>query len=129
MLRKHFSGPFLDHRLELPGIIHPLPSSVMPLSKRKRTKNVDDDASFSASSLSEHERFDEDDIDISSALTGKRPKLDLDAQEEEEELADFIQKSIAKRSMKEGVQVMKNTKGKAKLTKGETGGGSFQSMG
>ncbi|KAF8906512.1 DEAD-domain-containing protein [Gymnopilus junonius] len=70
---------------------------------------------------------DLDKIDISSFITGKRPKLD--AEEEEEGLADFIQASIVKRSIKEGAQLVKNSKGKSKLAKGEVGGGSFQSMG
>ena len=70
------------------------------------------------------------DVDISSALVGKRPKLAQMIEEEDDEgLANFLQASISKRSMKEGTQVLKSTKGKTKMTKGEVGGGSFQSMG
>ncbi|KAH9054251.1 DEAD-domain-containing protein [Lactarius vividus] len=35
----------------------------------------------------------------------------------------------SRRNIKDGTELLKNTKGKKKLTKGEVGGGSFQSMG
>jgi hypothetical protein len=49
--------------------------------------------------------------------------------EDDADLADFIQSSIAKRNVKSGTDVLKKTKGKTKIAKGEIGGGSFQSMG
>jgi ATP-dependent RNA helicase DDX54/DBP10 len=77
---------------------------------------------------------DEMDMDISSALAGKRRKVQALAQddvdgEDDEDLAKFLKDSIAKRDVKEGTQVLKKAKGKGKVGKGEVGGGSFQSMG
>lgn len=100
----------------------------MPIRKRKHPavsdSESDNDSSFSVVP------GDDMDIDISSALVGKRPKLTQPIDDEDDEgLADFLQASIAKRSVKEGTQVLKSAKGKAKMTKGEVGGGSFQSMG
>jgi len=69
------------------------------------------------------------DVDISSALTAKKPKTIQSEDEDEDDLANFIRSSIAKRSMKEGTKIVKKSKGKDKIVKGEVGGGSFQSMG
>ncbi|KAI0045276.1 DEAD-domain-containing protein [Auriscalpium vulgare] len=41
----------------------------------------------------------------------------------------MIRESMAKRNTRDGTELLKNTKGKNKLVKGEVGGGSFQSMG
>lgn len=41
----------------------------------------------------------------------------------------MIRNSISKRNVKDGTELLKNTKGKKRLSKGELGGGSFQSMG
>lgn len=83
--------------------------------------------------MSDDDDNDEMDFDISSALAGKRPRREAprneDDEENDEELADFIKKSMAKRDVKEGTQVVKQAKGKGKVVKGELGGGSFQSMG
>ncbi|KAJ7703160.1 DEAD-domain-containing protein [Mycena rosella] len=86
----------------------------MPASKRRRGEDE------GASSDSE--------VDISSALAGKRqrPQPEHDS---DEELGHLIRTSIAKRDMKNGTEVIKKVKGKTKLAKGEVGGGSFQSMG
>lgn len=65
--------------------------------------------------------------DISSALVGKRQRLSLT--DEHQDISEFLQSSILKRDIKGGTKVIKNAKGKAKLAKGEVGGGSFQSMG
>ena len=97
----------------------------MPVAKRKRTLLSEDLDTESSSSCAARRSAE---VDISSALVGKRQKVDVQAAEDEE-LAKFIQFSIAKRSVKEGTQVLKNSKGKSKATKGEIGGGSFQSMG
>jgi hypothetical protein len=66
--------------------------------------------------------------DISSALVGKRQRLPPSL-DEHEDISEFLQLSILKRDIKGGTKVLKNAKGKAKLAKGEVGGGSFQSMG
>ncbi|KAF5370890.1 hypothetical protein D9758_002031 [Tetrapyrgos nigripes] len=71
---------------------------------------------------------DDGDIDISSALTSKKPRVAAES-DEDEELGAFLQESIVKRNIKEGTELLKKTRGKTKLTKGEVGGGSFQSMG
>jgi ATP-dependent RNA helicase DDX54/DBP10 len=94
----------------------------MALSKRKRAESDDEQSSLSSSSSADGYN------DISSALTGKRAKGPED-EEDDDELADFLRASIAKRSMKEGTRIVKKSKGKQKVTKGEVGGGSFQSMG
>ena len=75
--------------------------------------------------------------DIFAALTGKKKRRisgfedqALEASEDDEEdLQEIIRQATAKRDAKEGTQVVKKVKGKAKITKGEVGGGSFQSMG
>lgn len=103
--------------------------------KRKREDDADSDSGFSEVSLDD--AYSDDDIDISTALTGKRPKLSSNlksstAHELEEgdgDLQEFIRESIARRDVKEGTELLKKTKGKTKIAKGEVGGGSFQSMG
>ncbi|KAI1794061.1 ATP-dependent RNA helicase DBP10 [Ganoderma leucocontextum] len=98
--------------------------------KRKRTEPAatDSEADYSEVSLGS-----EDEIDISSALTGKRPRVASKSKtlevEDDEDLQDFIRESIAKRDVKEGTELLKKTKGRTKIVKGEVGGGSFQSMG
>ena len=96
---------------------------MMALTKRKRYESEDEESSISSSL--EH---NEDDVDISSALTTKKIKT-TQSEDDEDDLADFIRSSIAKRSMKEGTKIVKKSKGKDKMAKGEVGGGSFQSMG
>ncbi|PPQ67308.1 hypothetical protein CVT25_005892 [Psilocybe cyanescens] len=98
----------------------------MPFPKRKRSEAAQSGYSSSSSLIAGPS--EEADVDISSALMGKRPKLTVDAQEDDD-LAEFLQASIAKRSIKEGTEILKKSKGKSKLAKGEVGGGSFQSMG
>ncbi len=104
--------------------------------KRKRLAASEDEDGFSEVSMDYTQSDDE--IDISTALTGKRPKVartPRGAQDEEglgdddDDLHDFIRESIAKRDVKEGTELLKKTKGKKKIAKGEVGGGSFQSMG
>ena len=71
------------------------------------------------------------DVDITSALTGKKGKRmaeDSDG-DDFEELEDLIKQSVAKRDVKEGTKMLKKSKGKTTMSKGEVGGGSFQSMG
>lgn len=104
----------------------------MPVQKRKRPHDSDD---------SDHQLSDDagsdDDVDISSALTGqkskKKPHVDpqefKEAEEDDDEIEEVIKESIAKRNVKSGTELLKKTKGKSKIVKGEVGGGSFQSMG
>ena len=99
----------------------------MPVSKRKRPASPEGEDWEDASSSSSGS--EQDTYDISSALVGKRPKITQHAEDDDDDLAAFIQNSIAKRAVKEGTQVVKNAKGKSKMSKGEVGGGSFQSMG
>lgn len=109
----------------------------MALQKRKRDEEwLDDDV------VSQSESNDESDIDISSALTGKKRRKETlsrgprpnpaeleDEDESEGDLKEIIRESIAKRNVKGGTELLKKTKGKTKIAKGEVGGGSFQSMG
>ena len=75
--------------------------------------------------------------DIFAALTGKKKRrisgpggqILGESEDDDEDLQEIIRQATAKRDVKEGTQVVKNTKGKSKITKGEVGGGSFQSMG
>ena len=91
------------------------------IHKRKRNHQESD------SDISIVQVVSDDDLDIFSALTGKKQRAsDVD---DDEDLRDIIQDSITKRNVKGGTDVLKKTKGKTKLAKGEVGGGSFQSMG
>ena len=114
---------------------------------KKRTRAASED---SASDVSDEDfsiasaAASDDEVDISSALTGrtnKKRKLgagplapvdsDIDG-DGDDAIEELIRESIAKRNTKEGAEVVKNAKGgkgKNKLAKGEVGGGSFQSMG
>ncbi len=99
----------------------------MAPSKRKRSPESDHVASDSATGGSS-----DSEIDISSALAGKRVKKGpqpRDSDNEDEDLENLIRESIFKRNVKGGTELLKKTKGKAKIVKGEVGGGSFQSMG
>ncbi|KAJ3539199.1 hypothetical protein NMY22_g4845 [Coprinellus aureogranulatus] len=109
----------------------------MPPTKRRRAESVsssggdyDSDSAIEMVDLSDD---DEMDMDISSALTGKRRKVQTSTQddggeEDDEELAKFLKDSIAKRDVKEGTQVLKKAKGKGKVGKGEVGGGLHPSL-
>jgi hypothetical protein len=92
-----------------------------------------------SSSLSDEENSGSDhSFDISSALTQRKKALqkgktplsphenDVD---DDTELEDMIRNSISRRNAKDGTELLKSTKGKKRLTRGEVGGGSFQSMG
>lgn len=105
----------------------------MAVQKRKRSlEDVSDLDDFSDADSG-------DDVDISAALVGKKSKKPTPAagskqsfgedDDGDEALEDIIQESITKRNVKSGTELLKKTKGKAKMAKGEVGGGSFQSMG
>ncbi|KIY50342.1 DEAD-domain-containing protein [Fistulina hepatica ATCC 64428] len=105
------------------------------LSKRKHENLELEGEEVNVSSYQEDASDDE--VDIFSALTGqKRARIDSrssahDSSPEldDDELSKLIKESISKRDVKQGTEVIKKTKGKVKIAKGEVGGGSFQSMG
>jgi ATP-dependent RNA helicase DDX54/DBP10 len=117
------------------------------MSRKRRvaptTSDVDFDVGASplASSISDEESSgsgSDHSFDISSALTQRRVasqkrKAPLvshnDGTDDDTEFEEMIRNSISRRNVKDGTELLKNTKGKKKLTKGEVGGGSFQSMG
>lgn len=104
----------------------------MPPMKRKHSYSSDE-CSLSDLDIDGIDKdLEDDDVDISSALTGKRPKNNSRPQNQsdgEEDFSIFLQDAIAKHNVRSGTELLKKTKGKAKLAKGEVGGGSFQSMG
>jgi hypothetical protein len=103
-------------------------TSSMFAQKRKRTGHYDGSDPEASSSF--EQALSDNEIDISSALTGKKAKIRApNAEDSDDELNQLIQNSIAKRNVKGGTEVLKKAKGRAKMTKGEVGGGSFQSMG
>ncbi|OAX39981.1 DEAD-domain-containing protein [Rhizopogon vinicolor AM-OR11-026] len=74
---------------------------------------------------------DDFDVDISSTLTGKRPRRDdpeNQSEHDDDDIEELIHDSITKRNVKGGTEMLKKIKSKGK-NKGDTGGGSFQSMG
>jgi ATP-dependent RNA helicase DDX54/DBP10 len=91
--------------------------------------------SYDEISVASGDEESEAEVDISSSLAGPKartkaaPTAAAEDGEDDDELADFIHTSIAKRDVKGGTEVLKKAKGKGKLAKGEAGGGSFQSMG
>jgi ATP-dependent RNA helicase DDX54/DBP10 len=72
-------------------------------------------------------------FDIFPTLTrhtkGNGPLPPEDDVDDDTELEEMIRRSITRRNVKAGTEFLKSTKGKKRLTKGEVGGGSFQSMG
>jgi hypothetical protein len=112
------------------------------MSRKRRAATIADDVGVSCSSSAPDEEKEASDSDasfgISSALTRRKPlsrkgKAPLiphdDGTDNDTELEEMIRNSISKRNVKDGTELLKNTKGKKKLSKGELGGGSFQSMG
>ncbi|KAJ4002075.1 P-loop containing nucleoside triphosphate hydrolase protein [Lentinula boryana] len=98
--------------------------------KRKHSDSSDDGSLSDFDNDAIDSDSEEAEFDISSALTGKRLKVDSQDQSDgEEDFGVFLNDTMAKRNVKSGTELLKKTKGKAKLAKGEVGGGSFQSMG
>ncbi|THH08381.1 hypothetical protein EW145_g2741 [Phellinidium pouzarii] len=99
----------------------------------KRKYSAEDSDAESSAQGSSRDAFPDDEVDISAALTGKRKAKKADGddglEDDFDELENIIKKSVAKRDKKEGTKMLKMTKGKTKIAKGEVGGGSFQSMG
>lgn len=108
----------------------------MATSVRPRVASVLDGEVLSPSSDEETPCSDHS-FDLSSTLTrkplskkGKGPLIPReDDVDDDSELEEMIRRSITRRNVKDGTELLKNTKGKKRLTKGEVGGGSFQSMG
>lgn len=106
-----------------------------PTRKRKHS----DSTSFSSSDS--QLEFSDDEVDISGALTGKKQvsiftnRTDADEEDieqsdyDDDELRDVIGKSLQKRNVRGGTELLRRTKGRTKISTGEVGGGSFQSMG
>ena len=107
----------------------------MALLKRKRIELDEDEESSSHASLGGGSS--DDDIDIAGALSGKKERKlkgddygsGSDDDDDFEELEALIKNSVSRRDKREGTKLLKKTKGKSKISKGEVGGGSFQSMG
>ncbi|KAH9034897.1 P-loop containing nucleoside triphosphate hydrolase protein [Lactarius pseudohatsudake] len=107
------------------------------LQRRRVDMEVSNSSSGSDEEMSDSDRSDHS-FDISSTLTrqktaskkGKGPLIPRDDDTDDDtELEEMIRRSITRRNIKDGTELLKNTKGKKRLTKGEVGGGSFQSMG
>ncbi len=101
---------------------------------RKRARTEETDSEDSTYDPSQAQDFSDDALDISTSLTGKRRKrieqVENLEEDDPEDFSRFLQETIAKRDIKEGTQVVRNMKkGRQNVTKGEVGGGSFQSMG
>jgi ATP-dependent RNA helicase DDX54/DBP10 len=96
-----------------------------------------DPADEKEDSFSEVPSDDDQEPDVFAALTGQKKRrisgfeeqIPGEREDDDEDLQDIIRQATAKRDVKEGTQVVKKVKGKTKITKGEVGGGSFQSMG
>lgn len=99
---------------------------------RKRNRDIEEDEESSSDfSIVQPASDDEFDVDISSALTGKRPRKDSlieNNPDDDDGIEELIHDSISKRNMKGGTEMLKKIKSKGK-SKGDIGGGSFQSMG
>ena len=101
-------------------------------SKRQRLIPSGADESDDFSDV--HSTFSNEEVDISAVLAGKKSRREYrhitsKEEDDDDDLEDIIRESIAKRDVKGGTELLKKTKGKAKIVKGEVGGGSFQSMG
>jgi ATP-dependent RNA helicase DDX54/DBP10 len=102
----------------------------MASQKRKRVVHEEEDAD-SDCLVVQTASDDEFDVDISGALTGKKPRRDdpgNQPENDDDDIEELIHDSIAKRNVKGGTEMLKKIKGKGK-SKGDIGGGSFQSMG
>ena len=127
---------------------HDLACTTIEMSRKRRAVPTTDDSDLDvgassplASSVSDGESSgsgSDQSFDISSALTQRRVALKKgkaplvshnDDTDDDTEFEEMIRNSISRRNVKDGTELLKNTKGKKKLAKGEVGGGSFQSMG
>jgi ATP-dependent RNA helicase DDX54/DBP10 len=105
--------------------------SVAMARKRARDQAVSESEPENGSDVSEKDS--DDGVDIFSSLTGSRnqsQKISRKTREDEDEDEDDeIRASQAKSNRKQGTEMLKKLKGKSHMSKGEVGGGSFQSMG
>lgn len=123
--RKNLAVPVglepIDRKLTLQNI------RLMP--KRSRPDPTDEEEV----SIFEVPSDDGQEPDIFAALTCQKksqiPASGGQMSDGDEDLQEIIRQATARRDVKEGTQVVKKAKGKTKITKGEVGGGSFQSMG
>lgn len=99
------------------------------MSLKRKDPLEESDAESSSSQASGYGGISDDEIDITNALSGKKTVAKGDSDEDFDELEKIIKHSVVTRDKKEGTKLLKQTKKKSKLTKGEVGGGSFQSMG
>ena len=103
------------------------------MPKRPRQELTDEEED----SFSEVPSNDDQEPDIFAVLTGQKKRrisgseeqIVGESEDDDEDLQEIIRQATTKRDVKEGTQVVKKVKGKTKITKGEVGGGSFQSMG
>ena len=104
------------------------------MPKRPRPDPIDE----KEGSFSEVPSDDDQEPDIFAALTGQKKRRISGFEEripgesdddDDDNLQEIIRQATTKRDVKGGTQVVKKVKGKTKITKGEVGGGSFQSMG
>ena len=103
------------------------------MSRKRRAAPIVGDIDIGASSSDEETSGSDHSFDLSSALTqrrvaSKKRKTNEDT-DDDTDFEEMIRKSISRRNVKDGTELLKNAKGKKKLAKGELGGGSFQSMG
>jgi ATP-dependent RNA helicase DDX54/DBP10 len=105
---------------------------VYTMASRKRNRVIEEeDESKSDFSVVHPTSDDEFEVDISRALTGKRPRKDAPVEnypDDDDDIEELIHSSITKRNMKGGTEMLKKIKSKGK-SKGDIGGGSFQNMG
>jgi ATP-dependent RNA helicase DDX54/DBP10 len=101
------------------------------MASQKRKRVVQEEEETDAEYLEVQTASDDEfHPDISGALTGKRPRKDdpKNHLDDDDDIEDLIHDSIVKRNVKGGTEMLKKIKGKGK-SKGDIGGGSFQSMG
>ena len=101
------------------------------MPKRPRPDLIDE----KEDSFSEVSSDGDQEPDIFAALIGQKKRRisgfeeQIPGESDDDDLQEIIRQATTKRDVKEGTQVVKTVKGKTKITKGEVGGGSFQSMG
>lgn len=100
------------------------------MSRKRRAAPIVGDIDIAASSSDEETSGSDHSFDLASTLTQRRKKRKMnDDTDDDTDFEEMIRKSISRRNVKDGTELLKNAKGKKKLAKGELGGGSFQSMG
>ena len=91
--------------------------------KRKRSKEESAELDLSG------EDFLGSVADVSDALPTKQPTHEEQDTDDDHEFRRFLAERIARRDVKAGTEILKKSTKGGKRTKGEVGGGSFQSMG